>query len=369
MMLLSTSTLGAWAQPYPSQGAQSVCLTGVAEPYGVINTIGSTYAWSVIGGATPADWVLTSTNTNLVTVLWKTAGTYTVQVIETSAAACAGSPVTVVVTVNPLPVVALAGPSPVCLNSIGNVYTTDAGMTNYAWTIVGGTITAGGAATDNTVTVTWNGVGPYSVSVNYNNLNGCTATNPTILPVTVNPLPVVALTGPSPVCLNSIGNVYTTDAGMTNYVWTIVGGTKTAGGTATDNTVTVTWNGVGPYSVSVNYNNINGCTATNPTVLPVTVNPLPVVALTGPSPVCLNSVGNVYSTDAGMTNYAWTIVGGTKTAGGAATDNTVTVTWNGVGPYSVSVNYNNLNGCTATNPTVLPVTVNPLPATSPIYHN
>ena len=80
-----------------------------------------------------------------------------------------------------------------------------------------------------------------------------------------------------------------------------------AGGTATDNTVTVTWNGVGPYSVSVNYNNLNGCTATNPTILPVTVNPLPVVALTGPSPVCLNSVGNVYTTDAGMTNYAWTV--------------------------------------------------------------
>ena len=70
-----------------------------------------------------------------------------------------------------------------------------------------------------------------------------------------------------------------------------------------------------------------------------------------------------------MTNYVWTIVGGTITAGGSATSNTVTITWDGTGTYSVSVNYTNPNGCVATDPTVFPVTINPLPATSPIYHN
>ena len=39
---------GAWAQgPYPNQGPHTVCLGQVA-PYGVINTSGSTYAWSII---------------------------------------------------------------------------------------------------------------------------------------------------------------------------------------------------------------------------------------------------------------------------------------------------------------------------------
>ena len=85
LLMLSLSALGTWAQgPYANTGAQTVCLTGIAEPYGVINTVGSTYAWSVTGGTASTDWVLTSNTSNLATVLWKTAGTYTVQVIETN---------------------------------------------------------------------------------------------------------------------------------------------------------------------------------------------------------------------------------------------------------------------------------------------
>ncbi len=88
---------------------------------------------------------------------------------------------------------------------------------------------------------------------------GQTAGNPLLNPV---------LTGPTSVCLNSVGNVYTTDAGQAGYAWTVVGGIISAGGTSTDNTATVTWNVVGSKSISVNY---TGATAT---LLPVTVNPL-----------------------------------------------------------------------------------------------
>ncbi|MFH1119899.1 MAG: hypothetical protein V1775_08745, partial [Bacteroidota bacterium] len=79
--------------------------------------------------------------------------------------------------------------------------------------------------------------------------------------------------------------------------------------------------------------------------------------------------GNVYTTDLGMTDYTWIVLGGTITAGGGLTDNTVTVTWDGVGPYSVSVNYTAGTNCTGATATVLPVIVTPLPTTSPIWHN
>ena len=70
-----------------------------------------------------------------------------------------------------------------------------------------------------------------------------------------------------------------------------------------------------------------------------------------------------------MTNYVWTVVGGTVTAGGTATDNTITITWTSTGPQTVSVNYTNATGCTAAAPKVLTVTVNAKPVTSPITHN
>ncbi|HZX73801.1 MAG TPA: hypothetical protein VFE57_05225, partial [Cyclobacteriaceae bacterium] len=63
--------------------------------------------------------------------------------------------------------------------------------------------------------------------------------NPTI---TVKTLPVPTIIGTTSVCINSTGNVYTTESGMTNYIWNIpAGGNITSGGTSTSNTATVTW--------------------------------------------------------------------------------------------------------------------------------
>ena len=84
----------------------------------------------------------------------------------------------------------------------------------------------------------------------------------------------------------------------------------------------------------------------------------------------MNAPGNVYSTQAGMTNYIWAVsAGGNITAGGGVANNTVTVTWTTAGAKTVSVNYTNSNGCRAAGPVVFAVNVNPLPITSPIYHN
>jgi hypothetical protein len=323
------------------------------------------YIWNIVGGIITAGGALTD---NTVTVTWTTVGTETVSLNYTNGNGCtAASPTIFNVTVNALPVPTITGPTPVCQNSTGNVYTTEAGMTNYIWNIVGGTITAGGTATDNTVTVTWTTVGPGSVSVNYNNGPGCTAASPIIFNVIVHPLPVPTLAGPTPVCQNSTGNVYTTEPGMTNYVWNIVGGTITAGGAATDNSVTIIWTVVGTGTVSVNYNDANGCTAASPTIFNVVVNPLPVPTITGPTPVCLNSTGNIYTTEAGMTGYAWTVTGGTIDLGQGTSS--ISVTWTAVGPQTLTVTYTNVNGCNPTTPTPYTVTVNLLPVTSPIYHN
>jgi hypothetical protein len=101
----------------------------------------------------------------------------------------------------------------------------------------------------------------------------------------------------------------------------------------------------------------------------ITVNPRPVPTISGPTPVCANSAGNIYITQAGMIGYNWIVSsGGTVTAGGSTTSNSITITWNTIGLETVSVSYIDTNGCKAVNPSVFNVTVNPLPLTSPIYH-
>jgi PKD repeat protein len=349
------------ALPAPTlSGPTPVCVNSTGNVY-TTETGMTNYLWNVTGGTITAG----GSFSNTITVTWNTAGPQTVSVNYTDANGCtAAAATTFAVTVNPLPVVTLAGPTPVCVNSTSNTYTTEASMTGYVWNIsAGGSVTAGGTGTDNTVTVTWNTAGAQTVSVNYTNANGCMAATAKVFNVTVNPLPVPTITGNAAACVNSTGNIYTTQVGMTGYIWGITGGTITSGGGAGDNTAIVTWSTVGTGTISVNYTNGNGCTAATPTVNNVTVNPLPVPTLAGPASVCVNSTGNVYSTEPGMSNYIWTVpAGGTITSGGGAGNNTVTVTWNTVGPQSVSVNYNNSNGCTAAAATSYAVTVNALPA-------
>ena len=339
-------------------GSASVCLNST-ETYTTASGM-TNYSWAVSsGGSITAGG---GTGDNSVTVNWTSATPQTIGVNYVDGNGCsAASPTVYNVTVNALPIPTLTGPTPVCVSTTGNVYVTDPEMTNYIWTVSsGGTITAGGSTSSRTVTVTWNSATPQTVSVNYTDNNGCTAAVATTLNVTVNPRPTPTITGPSSACLNSTNNNYVTETGMTGYSWTVTGGTITSGvGTSS---IEVTWTTFGSQTVSVNYDNLDGCAALSATVYNVTVNSLPTPTITGPSSVCVTSTGNVYSTQSGYSDYIWLVSsGGTITAGGGTGDNTVTVTWNTQGTQTVSVNYTNGNGCTAASPFVYSVTVHPLP--------
>ncbi len=99
----------------------------------------------------------------------------------------------------------------------------------------------------------------------------------------------------------------------------------------------------------------------------MTVYPHPVPLLTGTTAVCTGAI-EIYSSDAGNSGYSWSVTGGTITSGGTATDATATITWSTIGDQTVSVNYTNANGCTATAPTQLTVHVYRRPETGPAYY-
>ena len=231
----------------------------------------SSYSWTG-----PDGFISGEQNPVIYPVTEDVEGTYIVTVFTTT---CGTVITTTDVTVNPLPEPTLAGPLTPCINSTGNVYTTELGMSDYIWQVTGGTITSGLGT--NSITVTWYDGGTQVVSVNYGlPITGCRADEPTELPVTVTePIPTFTA-GPVSVCVLSTGNTYMTETGMTNYQWIVSpGGQITEGGGNGDNSVTITWNTVGAQSVSVNYTTPNGCTASALTLLNVDVKPLPVVTL------------------------------------------------------------------------------------------
>ena len=346
-------------RPLPTFTSE-VTSTCVGSTGNVYTTEGgmSGYVWTISAGG-----IITSGNgTNSIEVTWNTAGAQTVSVNYDNASGCDAATSTVSnVTVNALPVPTFtAGAISACIGSTGNVYTTEAGMSGYLWTVSAGGAIASGAGT-NSIQVTWNTAGPQTVSISYTSVSGCVAASPTVRNVTVNSLPIPTFTSEvTSACAGSTGNVYTTEAGMSSYVWTVSAGGAITSGTGT-NSIQVTWNTAGAQTVSVNYNNGAGCAASSPTVSNVTINALPIPTFIAEvTSTCAGSTGNVYTTEPGMSNYAWIVSAGGSITLGTGT-NSIEVTWNTAGPQTVSVNYDNLDGCTATLPTVSNVTVTPAP--------
>ncbi|NMH27391.1 Ig-like domain-containing protein [Flavobacterium silvaticum] len=83
--------------------------------------------------------------------------------------------------------------------------------------------------------------------------NGCESSVRLEITVTVSGSATAEITGGSAQSCVSESVTYTTAPGMINYIWTIIGGTITAGGSVSDNTVTVEWNVAGTASVAVLY--------------------------------------------------------------------------------------------------------------------
>lgn len=287
---------------------------------------------------------------------------YTLTVSGLPTLGCSGLPVSFNYIINPLPTPSINGSVNVCVNSTGNVYTTAPGMASYTWAVsAGGTITAG--AGTNSITVTWNTVGVRTVSVSFTTSAGCTTPTPSVLTVNVLALPATpTITGSNSVCAGSSGVTYTTQAGFSNYNWTISYDGVITSGLGT-NQVTVNWATAGSRYIAVNYSNAAGCSAPTSGSFNVSVLAVPVPLVFGEDTVCQGTTGVTYTTQPNNSGYAWTISsGGTITAG--AGTNTITVSWNTAGVQTVSANYTNALGCPAVQPTVYNVYVAPKPATA-----
>jgi hypothetical protein len=280
-------------------------------------------------------------------VTWNDSGAQSVSVNYENSNGCEGASADVQnVTVKPLPVPVINGESAVCESTAPVEYTTATGKSAYTWALSsGGTITDGIGT--NSITITWEENGFHDLSVTYTDTNGCSADSATVLNVGVGSLPVVGILGPDTACVTHPGKFYSTELGMTDYVWSVSsGGTITSGGTSSDNTITITWDTIGARSVSVNYNNIYGCSALNPSVINVTTLAPPIPTVSGQDTICSGETGIVYTSQSGQSNYVWTVsAGGTISSGGDTSDHTVTVSWDTAGDESVSVNYQNSNGC------------------------
>jgi gliding motility-associated-like protein/uncharacterized repeat protein (TIGR01451 family) len=329
--------------------ANPVC-TGTSVNYTATPTNGGTtpvYQWKVNGtnvGSNNPTYAIIPLNNDAVTV-----------VLTSNIISCAtGNPATsniVTMTVNPnLPVSVLVGASanPVCT---GNLVTYTATPTNggptpvYQWKVNGTNVGS------NTPAYSYIPLNNDAVTVVVTSNAGLCATgspaNSNIVIMIVNPnLPVSVLVGASanPVCA---GTSVTYSATPTNGGTTPVYQWKVNGTNVGLNNSTYSYIPSNGDLVTVILTTSVSCSSGSPAIsniVGMAVNAITIPTIAGSTTACNKSVGNVFTSQAGMTNYVWTVSAGGSITAGLGT-NSIIVTWNSTGYQAVGVIYTNSSNC------------------------
>jgi hypothetical protein len=263
----------------------------------------------------------------------------------------------VIITVHELPEVKLTANDNVCFDT-EITFTTDAGQKSYEWKYahdVDATLVAGGGTSDNTATLRWNSSGNKTISVNYTDNHGCTATSPQSKVVTVKSKAVATLSGAAAVVVTQ-ETTYTAGMGS-NYNWDFGDGATIVSGAATA-TPLVKWTTTGKKTVSVNYL-IDGC-PTNVKTLEVEVSGQGTPVIGGAASVCFDQTQE-YSTEQGNYKYEWFIEGG-DFVGGIKNEYKVTVKWGSAGEGSLIVKYSKSPASEQVESNKKEITINGLPS-------
>ncbi len=299
-----------------------ICVGTANKAYQATDHSGSTwYTWSVPGNLTKAF----DANLYFILINATSAGSGNIQVYETDkTTGCVGLPQPINVTVSPaIPAVPVSSPVNLCKDASATFSVPDNTATGstYSWTLpLGAFIT--GDASSYSVLVTFP-IAPVSGNVSVFETNGsCSQFHPGA-PVNVYALPAPTINGNSTACINSTGNVYTTEAGMSNYTWTVSGGTFVPG--ATPDIIIVDWTAAGNQTITVTYKNANGCFPTTPTSKAVTVYPLPSVTTANTATICSGSGPGIALAATIPSTFTWTIgtISGSITGAGNGSGNMI----------------------------------------------
>ncbi|NVO20895.1 MAG: hypothetical protein HXX13_14440 [Bacteroidetes bacterium] len=350
-----TRSIRAWPQAIVSAGpAQIICGGQTVLLAGTMGGSATSITWSGgTGSFAPNANTLNAVYTPSAAEI--SAGFVTLTITtNVPSGTCPAASDNITITILPAPSPVIAGPNSVCAGSTGNIYSTTAGKSNYAWSIsAGGSITSGGTSTDNTATVTWSSAGPRTISVNYTDPNGCSAVTPTVYNVTVNALPTATISyAGSPFC--ATGTVAVTRTGTPGGTYSAPAGLSINAGTGQINLAA---SAAGTYTVTYNFTS-GGCS--NIATASVTINALPVatISYTG-SPFCATGTINVNQT--GTAGGTYTSPAGLSINAVSGQINLATST---PGTYIVTYSFTS-GGCS--NTTTTSVTINALPSASISY--
>ena len=350
-----------------SSGSTSICSNQTTALTLTSAVLGTSFSWKVVqSGVTGASNASGSSIAQTLLTTGATAGT-AVYTVTPTANGCSGTPTTITVTVNPIPVASFLGTTPICSPASPAIsLSSNLSGTTYAWTVVQTGVTGAsngsGISINQTLTAstTANGTAVYTVTPTANSCPGATLP----ISITVKPKPVASTlgssynicSGPTLATANSPSIQVLSNLGVgTTFAWTGSDGTSGSSNpisyaipnnTCADQLIT--------YSVTPSF---NGCAGSAITI-PLTVHPRPIAALSASaSTICQNSAITVtFSGSACPTSiYNWTWPVGAIVSGSGA--GPYTLTFPNSGNFSIDLSLSNQGGFCSAQTFSLPISV------------
>ncbi|CAG0993142.1 Xyloglucanase Xgh74A [Flavobacteriales bacterium] len=295
----STETKNAYitVNPIPvataTPNSQTFCSGGTTNIALTSNVGGTTFAWTVTqSGVSGASNGSGSTISQTLTATGGTNGTATYTITPT-ANGCAGTPITVVVTVKPNPVATATPPDDsICSGETVNInLSSNVGGTSFAWTVTQTNVTGASNGNGSVISQTLNTVMQSSGTAVYTatpTANACVG-SPITITVVVSPIPIVSVIPPShEMCEKD--TVQLVASGASAYTWLPgTGLSNTSGDTVfAFPTTSITY--------TVNGTSIEGCVGSATVV--ITVYPLPLMPT-------ITQSGNVLTCNPAYASYQW----------------------------------------------------------------
>lgn len=320
----------------------------------------STYEWEVEEGE-----IQGLNNTEQVTILWNGTGTGNIRVREINKGGCIGDWIEMDVDlVESPPTPIISGKDTVCENEAALIYSIGSlpGATYY-WNTVNASISV---ENNNQIRLLAYGRPTFTVQAAITNDKGCVSDTVEKNVFVIIPNPTV--TGPTVVCPNAEGVIYSSEgASSSTFLWSVTGGTIVSGGNT--NQIEVDWGDEGQGTVRVTETNKFGCVS-----IPFLLNVnktyvLEVTSITGPFEVCEFDQNIPYTVvESNGSVYDWTVTGGTQVSGDSSS--AIFIDWGVAGLASINVvqrAFDAVNSRSCISPAfTLPVIIYPKPTADAI---
>ena len=381
-----TITVTVNPSPVVTTATTATICSGINTSISLTASVSSSFTWTlgnITGGITGA---AAGSGSTIIQALTNPSGavpgTVEYNVIATSTTgSCAGSPITITVTVNPAPSVTNPATTSICSGTNPNISLTSSMPSTFAWTIgsVTGSISGASAGSGSTINQTLTnpsnslaGIVEYVVTPTA--IAGSCPGAPYSIFVTVNPKPLMTNAPTASTCSGTSPNITLVSSAPSSFTWTVgtvtgsISGASAGSGPAINQVLTNPSNtvaGTVAYIVTPT-STASSCMGT-PFTITVTVNPAPVVTTASTATICSGNNANISLTASAPSSFTWTTgtnIGGiTGASGGSGStiNQTLINPSNAVGSIEYLVTPTSTTGSCSGVPYSITVTVNPAP--------